>query len=209
MCVCEHSATFSARLFLTCSCYAMSGWIAEVQIEPAFLLQLLLLFLLKPESGNSLYCRNDCAGQGSDGVFSCGPTDPESALERAAEDGEVGRLRKGLLSPEEGEEGEEEDEEPALHSCDSCRQVFESLSDLTEHKINQCQLTGKQRSAHRASPSTLPLSSSSTPTLFPCVFNREFSTPCVIVLHIFTPLTNTITLLGIKQQGHLHNILLH
>lgn len=30
--------------------------------------------------------------------------------------------------------------------------MFESLSDLTEHKINQCQLTGKQRSAHRASP---------------------------------------------------------
>uniref|UniRef100_A0A665V2H1 Zinc finger protein 521 n=1 Tax=Echeneis naucrates TaxID=173247 RepID=A0A665V2H1_ECHNA len=66
---------------------------------------------------------------------------PECALERAAEDGETGRLRKRLLSPEEGEEGEEEDEEPALHSCDSCRQVFESLSDLTEHKINQCQLT--------------------------------------------------------------------
>ncbi|XP_040924205.1 zinc finger protein 521-like isoform X4 [Betta splendens] len=69
------------------------------------------------------------------------PSDPECALERAAEDGETGRLRKRLLSPEEGEEGEEEDEEPALHSCDSCRQVFESLSDLTEHKINQCQLT--------------------------------------------------------------------
>ncbi|XP_058478742.1 zinc finger protein 521 isoform X3 [Solea solea] len=69
------------------------------------------------------------------------PSDPESALERAAEDGETGRLSKRLLSPEEGEEGEEEDEESALHSCDSCRQVFESLSDLTEHKINQCQLT--------------------------------------------------------------------
>ncbi|XP_056912036.1 zinc finger protein 521 isoform X3 [Takifugu flavidus] len=69
------------------------------------------------------------------------PSDPECTLERAAEDGETGRLRKRLLSPEEGEEGEEEDEEPALHSCDSCRQVFESLSDLTEHKINQCQLT--------------------------------------------------------------------
>uniref|UniRef100_A0A8C2WNZ6 Zinc finger protein 521 n=1 Tax=Cyclopterus lumpus TaxID=8103 RepID=A0A8C2WNZ6_CYCLU len=50
-------------------------------------------------------------------------------------------MRKRLLSPEEAEEGEEDDEEPALHSCDSCRQVFESLSDLTEHKINQCQLT--------------------------------------------------------------------
>ncbi|XP_063741922.1 zinc finger protein 521-like isoform X2 [Eleginops maclovinus] len=69
------------------------------------------------------------------------PSDPECALERAAEDGETGRLRKRLLSPEEGEEGEEDDEETALHSCDSCRQVFESLSDLTEHKINQCQLT--------------------------------------------------------------------
>uniref|UniRef100_A0A3Q3K2V6 Zinc finger protein 521 n=1 Tax=Monopterus albus TaxID=43700 RepID=A0A3Q3K2V6_MONAL len=66
---------------------------------------------------------------------------PECALERAAEDGETRHLRKRLLSPEEGEEGEEEDEEPTLHSCDSCRQVFESLSDLTEHKINQCQLT--------------------------------------------------------------------
>lgn len=69
------------------------------------------------------------------------PSDPECALERPAEDGETGRLRKRLISPEEGDEGEEEDEEPALHSCDSCRQVFESLSDLTEHKINQCQLT--------------------------------------------------------------------
>ncbi|XP_037313068.2 zinc finger protein 521-like isoform X1 [Pungitius pungitius] len=69
------------------------------------------------------------------------PSDPECALERAAEDGGTGRLRKRLLSPEEAEEGEEDDEEPALHSCDSCRQVFESLSDLTEHKINQCQLT--------------------------------------------------------------------
>ncbi|KAM8850810.1 zinc finger protein 521 isoform 4-T4 [Spinachia spinachia] len=69
------------------------------------------------------------------------PSDPECALERAAEDGETGRLRKRPLSPEEAEEGEEDDEEPALHSCDSCRQVFESLSDLTEHKINQCQLT--------------------------------------------------------------------
>ncbi|XP_061776287.1 zinc finger protein 521 isoform X3 [Nerophis ophidion] len=70
------------------------------------------------------------------------PSDPECAPERASEDAASGRLRKKrLLSPEEGEEGEEEDEEPALHSCDSCQQVFESLSDLTEHKINQCQLT--------------------------------------------------------------------
>lgn len=84
--------------------------------------------------------------------FPVASADPECALERPAEDGETGCLRKRLISPEEGDEGEEEDEEPALHSCDSCRQVFESLSDLTEHKINQCQLTGKQRSAHRASP---------------------------------------------------------
>ncbi|XP_056453650.1 zinc finger protein 521-like isoform X2 [Gadus chalcogrammus] len=83
------------------------------------------------------------------------PSDPQCATERATagdDDGEDGgRVRKRRhLSPEEGEEGEEEDEEPALHSCDSCRQVFESLSDLTEHKINQCQLTGKQHSAtHR------------------------------------------------------------
>ncbi|CAL8315949.1 unnamed protein product, partial [Gadus morhua 'NCC'] len=74
------------------------------------------------------------------------PSDPQCATERATagdDDGEDGgRVRKRRhLSPEEGEEGEEEDEEPALHSCDSCRQVFESLSDLTEHKINQCQLT--------------------------------------------------------------------
>ncbi|TNN55034.1 Zinc finger protein 521 [Liparis tanakae] len=73
--------------------------------------------------------------------FPCASADPECALERPAEDAETGRLRKRLLSPEEAEEGEEDDEEPALHSCDSCRQVFESLSDLTEHKINQCQLT--------------------------------------------------------------------
>ncbi|KAM7379378.1 hypothetical protein PAMP_004936 [Pampus punctatissimus] len=109
------------------------------------------------------------------------PSDPECALERAAEDGETRRLRKRLLSPEEGEEGEEEDEEPALHSCDSCRQVFESLSDLTEHKINQCQLTGKQRSAHRASPqlchsALLPL------PLSLYAFIREYATLCVSTL---------------------------
>lgn len=103
-------------------------------------------------------------------VISCGSADPECTLERAAEDGETGRLRKRLLSPEEGEEGEEEDEEPALHSCDSCRQVFESLSDLTEHKINQCQLTGKQRSAHRASP---PLCHSALLPLSLCASTRE------------------------------------
>jgi len=110
--------------------------------------------------------------------FSCGSADPECALERAAEDGETGRLRKRLLSPEEAEEGEEDDEEPALHSCDSCRQVFESLSDLTEHKINQCQLTGKQRSARRASP---PLCHSALLPLSLDAFTREYATICVLV----------------------------
>ena len=97
------------------------------------------------------------------------PTDPECALESGLEDGEAQarsrRLRKRLLSPEEGEE-EEEEEEAALHSCDSCQQVFESLSDLTEHKINQCQLTGKQRSAHRASLPSPPVSSISPNPVF-------------------------------------------
>nr|XP_015209320.1 PREDICTED: zinc finger protein 521 isoform X2 [Lepisosteus oculatus] len=65
------------------------------------------------------------------------PSDPDCKLGRKAEDGEGGDLKKRLVSLEEGEEIEEE----ALHSCDSCLQVFESLSDLTEHKINQCQLT--------------------------------------------------------------------
>ncbi|XP_035270767.1 zinc finger protein 521-like isoform X3 [Anguilla anguilla] len=64
------------------------------------------------------------------------PSDPDSKLGKAAEDGEEG-LKKRLVSLEEREDGEEE----ALHSCDGCLQVFESLSDLTEHKINQCQLT--------------------------------------------------------------------
>ncbi|KAK2517945.1 hypothetical protein Q9233_012866 [Columba guinea] len=62
-------------------------------------------------------------------------TDPNCALEDKAEDGEVLDCKK---RPDEGEELEEE----AVHSCDSCLQVFESLSDITEHKINQCQLTG-------------------------------------------------------------------
>ncbi|XP_062386198.1 zinc finger protein 521 isoform X3 [Sardina pilchardus] len=68
-------------------------------------------------------------------------SDPDFGPEGVAEDAEDGRLRKRRLSPEQGEEGEEDDDEAALHSCDGCRQVFESLSDLTEHKINQCQLT--------------------------------------------------------------------
>lgn len=37
-------------------CYGMSGWVTQAQIEPAFLLQLLLLFLLNPESRNPFYC---------------------------------------------------------------------------------------------------------------------------------------------------------
>jgi hypothetical protein len=102
-------------------------------------------------------------------LFPVTPTDPECALESGLEDGEAEagsrRLRKRLLSPEEGEE--EEDEEAALHSCDSCQQVFESLSDLTEHKINQCQLTGKQRSAHRASLPSPPVSSISPNPVYP------------------------------------------
>lgn len=170
-------------------CCGMRGWVTEAQIEPAFLLQLLLLFLLNLDSRNPFYCQPEetVAPQRAGhplwlcgAVISCGSADPECALERAAEDGETGRLRKRLISPEEGEEGEEEDEEPALHSCDSCRQVFESLSDLTEHKINQCQLTGKQRSAHRASPPLchsallrLPLS------LY--AFARERAMLCVLV----------------------------
>uniref|UniRef100_A0AAV2JU68 Zinc finger protein 521 n=1 Tax=Knipowitschia caucasica TaxID=637954 RepID=A0AAV2JU68_KNICA len=67
------------------------------------------------------------------------PSDSECAPERLEEDAASVRLRQRLHSPEEAEEGEEEDD--ALHSCDSCRQVFPSLSHLTEHKINQCQLT--------------------------------------------------------------------
>lgn len=35
----------------------MRGWVTEAQIEPAFLLQLLLLFLLNPESRNPFYCQ--------------------------------------------------------------------------------------------------------------------------------------------------------
>ncbi|RMC15499.1 hypothetical protein DUI87_07691 [Hirundo rustica rustica] len=61
-------------------------------------------------------------------------SDPNCKLEDKAEDGDVLDCKK---RPDEGEELEEE----AVHSCDSCLQVFESLSDITEHKINQCQLT--------------------------------------------------------------------
>lgn len=63
-------------------------------------------------------------------------SDPNCKLEEKAEDGEALDCKK---RPEDGEELEDE----AVHSCDSCLQVFESLSDITEHKINQCQLTGK------------------------------------------------------------------
>ncbi|KAJ1191248.1 hypothetical protein NDU88_000564, partial [Pleurodeles waltl] len=55
-------------------------------------------------------------------------------LEDNLEDGEETDCKR---RPEEGEELEEE----TVHSCDSCLQVFESLSDITEHKINQCHLT--------------------------------------------------------------------
>uniref|UniRef100_A0A8C0WYB1 Zinc finger protein 521 n=1 Tax=Castor canadensis TaxID=51338 RepID=A0A8C0WYB1_CASCN len=66
-----------------------------------------------------------------------GQADPNCKLEDKTEDGEAIDCKK---RPEDGEELEDE----AVHSCDSCLQVFESLSDITEHKINQCQLTGKQ-----------------------------------------------------------------
>uniref|UniRef100_A0A8C6AIN7 C2H2-type domain-containing protein n=1 Tax=Monodon monoceros TaxID=40151 RepID=A0A8C6AIN7_MONMO len=61
--------------------------------------------------------------------------DPNCELEDKTEDGEAGDCKK---RPEDGEELEDE----GVHSCDSCFQVFESLSDITEHKINRCQLTG-------------------------------------------------------------------
>ncbi|OBS80330.1 hypothetical protein A6R68_21468, partial [Neotoma lepida] len=59
---------------------------------------------------------------------------PNCKLEDKTEDGEAIDCKK---RPEDGEELEDE----AVHSCDSCLQVFESLSDITEHKIHQCQLT--------------------------------------------------------------------
>ncbi|KAK1796887.1 hypothetical protein P4O66_000970 [Electrophorus voltai] len=61
----------------------------------------------------------------------CAPTGP-------CEDAEDAGLRRRRGSPEEGDDGEEDEEE---HSCRACRQVFDSLSDLAQHKINQCQLT--------------------------------------------------------------------
>lgn len=61
--------------------------------------------------------------------------DPNCKLEDKPEDGEA---LDGQKRPEDAEELEDE----AVHSCDSCLQVFESLSDITEHKINQCQLAG-------------------------------------------------------------------
>lgn len=64
-------------------------------------------------------------------------SDPNCKLEDKTEDGEAIDCKK---RPEDGEDLEDE----VVHSCDSCLQVFESLSDITEHKINQCQLTGKQ-----------------------------------------------------------------
>lgn len=38
-------------------CYSMMAWVTEAQIEPAFLLQLLLLFLLNLQSWNPFYCQ--------------------------------------------------------------------------------------------------------------------------------------------------------
>lgn len=64
-------------------------------------------------------------------------SDPNCKLEDKTEDGEAIDCKK---RPEDGEELEDE----AVHSCDSCLQVFESLSDITEHKIHQCHLAGKQ-----------------------------------------------------------------
>ncbi|KAK3566581.1 hypothetical protein QTP86_001074 [Hemibagrus guttatus] len=64
--------------------------------------------------------------------------DRECAPDTVCEDAEDGRLTRRRCSPGEGDEGEEEDEE---HSCRSCHQVFDSASDLSQHKINQCQLT--------------------------------------------------------------------
>lgn len=72
-------------------------------------------------------------------------TDRECAPDTVCEDAEDGRLTRRRCSPREGDEGEEEDEE---HSCRSCHQVFDSASDLSQHKINQCQLTGKQCSLY-------------------------------------------------------------
>ncbi|OCT74675.1 hypothetical protein XELAEV_18033662mg [Xenopus laevis] len=63
--------------------------------------------------------------------------DPNCKLEDTSEDGESPDCKKRQ------EEGDELEEEEAVHSCDSCLQVFESLRDITEHKISQCQLTGK------------------------------------------------------------------
>ncbi|KAL6056631.1 hypothetical protein STEG23_020358, partial [Scotinomys teguina] len=60
--------------------------------------------------------------------------DPSCKLEDKTEDGEAIDCKK---RPDDSEELEDE----AVHSCDSCLQVFESLSDITEHKIHQCQLT--------------------------------------------------------------------
>ncbi|XP_060769593.1 zinc finger protein 521 isoform X1 [Neoarius graeffei] len=65
-------------------------------------------------------------------------SDRECAPDTVCEDAEDGRLTRRRCSPGEGDEGEEEDEE---HSCRSCHQVFDSASDLSQHKINQCQLT--------------------------------------------------------------------
>ncbi|KAG9328660.1 hypothetical protein JZ751_011551, partial [Albula glossodonta] len=74
-------------------------------------------------------------------------SDPDGELGNPAEDGEEAGLKRKAVSQgeTEGEVDGEEDEE-APHSCAGCRQVFESLNDLNEHKINQCQLTVGRRS---------------------------------------------------------------
>lgn len=70
VCVCLYISTSPAQQF----CYGMSGWVTEAQIEPAFLLQILLLFLLNPESRNPFYCHPEeavvprCVGHPSDYV---------------------------------------------------------------------------------------------------------------------------------------------
>ncbi|KAG9332185.1 hypothetical protein JZ751_015548 [Albula glossodonta] len=76
------------------------------------------------------------------GILECQEGYPDGELGNPAEDGEEAGLKRKAVSQgeTEGEVDGEEDEE-APHSCAGCRQVFESLNDLNEHKINQCQLT--------------------------------------------------------------------
>ncbi|XP_029109555.1 zinc finger protein 521-like isoform X2 [Scleropages formosus] len=64
--------------------------------------------------------------------------DPESKLGRRVEGVPEADLRRGQLPVEDEEDGEEEE---ASHSCPGCQQVFESPSDLAEHRTGQCQQT--------------------------------------------------------------------